>query len=47
MAQIIGFIGNGMISGQMARLAIAAGLNVILSNSREPETLSDLVAELG
>ncbi|WP_099513240.1 NAD(P)-binding domain-containing protein [Microvirga ossetica] len=47
MTQTIGFIGSGMISGQVARLAIAAGLNVILSNSRGPETLADLSAELG
>ena len=31
----------------MARLAVAAGYDVVLSNSRGPETLSDLVAELG
>ncbi|MCQ2995166.1 NAD(P)-binding domain-containing protein [Pseudomonas syringae] len=36
-----------MISSQLARLAIAAGYNVILSNSRSPDTLSELVAELG
>lgn len=45
--QTIGFIGSGMISSQLARLAIAAGYNVILSNSRSPDTLSELVAELG
>jgi predicted dinucleotide-binding enzyme len=45
--QAIGFIGSGMISGQLARLAIAAGFKVILSNSRSPETLGKLVAELG
>jgi 8-hydroxy-5-deazaflavin:NADPH oxidoreductase len=47
MTQTIGFIGSGMISSQLARLAIAAGLGVSLSNSRGPETLADLVAELG
>ncbi|MBT2232551.1 NADPH-dependent F420 reductase [Nonomuraea sp. NEAU-A123] len=31
----------------MARLAVAAGLNVVLSNSRGLEALSGLVAELG
>ena len=31
----------------MARLAVNAGHNVVLSNSRGPETLADLVAELG
>lgn len=31
----------------MARLAVAAGLDVVLSNSGGPESLADLVAELG
>jgi predicted dinucleotide-binding enzyme len=31
----------------VARLAAAAGYDVVLSNSRGPETLKDLVAELG
>jgi predicted dinucleotide-binding enzyme len=43
----IGLIGAGNIGSQLARLAIAAGHNVVLSNSRGPETLKDLVAELG
>jgi len=43
----IGFIGSGLIGGTVARLAIAAGHDVVLSNSRGPETLTDLVAELG
>jgi predicted dinucleotide-binding enzyme len=43
----IGFIGSGSIGGSLARLAIAAGLNVVMSNSRGPETLAGLVAELG
>jgi predicted dinucleotide-binding enzyme len=47
MAQTIGFIGTGMIGSALARLAVAAGLDVVLSNSRGPETLADLVAELG
>jgi predicted dinucleotide-binding enzyme len=47
LTQTIGFIGSGMISSQLARLAIAAGFDVTLSNSRGPETLADLVAELG
>jgi predicted dinucleotide-binding enzyme len=47
MVQTIGFIGSGAISSQIARLAVAAGFNVILSNSRGPETLADLVAVLG
>ena len=42
-----GFIGSGHIGGTVARLAIAAGHDVVLSNSRGPETLADLVADLG
>ncbi|WP_327096609.1 NAD(P)-binding domain-containing protein [Nocardia vinacea] len=43
----LGLIGSGMIGTSIARLAISAGLDVVLSNSRGPETLADLVAELG
>jgi 8-hydroxy-5-deazaflavin:NADPH oxidoreductase len=43
----IGFIGSGHIGSTVARLAVAAGYDVVMSNSRGPETLSDLVAELG
>jgi hypothetical protein len=43
----IGLIGSGSIGGTVARLAVAAGHQVVLSNSRGPQTLADLVAELG
>jgi predicted dinucleotide-binding enzyme len=43
----IGLIGSGSIGGTVARLAVAAGHPVVLSNSRGPRTLTDLVAELG
>ena len=43
----IGFIGAGNIGSQVARLAVASGYDVVVSNSRGPETLSALVAELG
>ena len=43
----IGLIGSGNIGGTVARLAVAAGYDVVLSNSRGPETLAELVAELG
>jgi predicted dinucleotide-binding enzyme len=43
----IGFIGSGRIGSQVARAAIANGYDVIMSNSRGPETLSDLISELG
>lgn len=47
MTRTLGLIGSGMIGGSLARLAVAAGLDVVLSNSRGPETLGELVAELG
>jgi 8-hydroxy-5-deazaflavin:NADPH oxidoreductase len=43
----IGLIGAGHIGSQVARLAAAHDHNVVISNSRGPETLSELVAELG
>jgi 8-hydroxy-5-deazaflavin:NADPH oxidoreductase len=43
----IGFIGSGHIGGTVARLAVDAGHDVVLSNSRGPETLQELTAELG
>jgi 8-hydroxy-5-deazaflavin:NADPH oxidoreductase len=43
----IGLIGAGHIGSQLARLAVANGYNAVISNSRGPETLSTLVAELG
>jgi len=43
----IGLIGSGHIGSTVARLAVDAGHDVVLSNSRGPETLQDLVAELG
>lgn len=44
---IVGLIGSGRIGGTVARLAVAAGHQVLLSNSRGPDTLRDLAAELG
>jgi len=43
----IGIIGAGHIGSNVARAAIAHGYDVILSNSRSPDTLADLIAELG
>ncbi|WP_214107676.1 NADPH-dependent F420 reductase [Acrocarpospora catenulata] len=43
----VGLIGSGHIGGTVARLAVAAGYDVVLSNSRGPETLRGLVEELG
>ncbi len=43
----MGIIGAGHIGGQLARLAVQHGYDVVVSNSRGPETLEDLVRELG
>jgi len=43
----IGLIGAGHIGSQLARLAVQHGYDVVVSNSRGPETLKDLVQELG
>lgn len=43
----IGLIGSGNIGGALARAFTKAGHDVVLSNSRGPETLQDLVDELG
>ena len=43
----IGLIGSGHIGSTVARLAVDAGYDVVLSNSRGPETLQDLVTDLG
>jgi predicted dinucleotide-binding enzyme len=47
MTATIGLIGAGHIGSQIARLAVARGFSVVISNSRGPETLAPLVAELG
>jgi len=43
----IGLIGAGHIGSQLARLAVRHGYDVVVSNSRGPDTLKDLVSELG
>ena len=43
----LGLIGAGRIGGTVAGLAAAAGYEVVLSNSRGPQTLAGLVEELG
>lgn len=43
----IGIIGAGNIGGTLARLLVARGHDVAISNSRGPETLEDFAADLG
>jgi 8-hydroxy-5-deazaflavin:NADPH oxidoreductase len=43
----LGLIGAGHIGSTIARLAVASGVDVVIANSRGPDTLRDLVAELG
>jgi 8-hydroxy-5-deazaflavin:NADPH oxidoreductase len=43
----IGLIGAGKIGSQIARKAIENGYDVVLSNSRGPQSLAALIAELG
>lgn len=43
----IGFIGAGKIGSMLARMFVDTGRDVVVSNSRDPQTLAELVAELG
>jgi predicted dinucleotide-binding enzyme len=43
----IGIIGSGHVGGTLTRRLRAAGHQVIVANSRGPQTLADLVAETG
>jgi predicted dinucleotide-binding enzyme len=43
----IGIIGAGNIGGTLARLLARAGHDVVVSNSRGPEAVAGLVAEIG
>lgn len=43
----LGIIGAGHIGSQIARVAVANGYDVVIANSRGPQTLTDLVEELG
>jgi 8-hydroxy-5-deazaflavin:NADPH oxidoreductase len=44
---ILGLIGSGNIGSTVARLSVRAGHDVALSNRRGPDTLAELVSELG
>lgn len=43
----IGIIGAGEVGSTIARAAIASGYQVVIANSRGPETLADLIKTLG
>jgi predicted dinucleotide-binding enzyme len=43
----IGIIGSGRIGATVAHLLVCAGHEVAIANSRGPESLTDLVADLG
>jgi predicted dinucleotide-binding enzyme len=43
----IGIIGAGEVGSHVARAAIANGYDVVISNSRTPDTLRNLIIELG
>jgi hypothetical protein len=43
----VGFIGSGQLGSAIARLAVEAGHQVVLSNPRGPETLARATTELG
>lgn len=47
MTTTIGIIGSGNIGSTVARLAVAAGLDVVTSNSRGSDSLRNLIATLG
>jgi len=44
---VIGIIGAGEVGSQIARAAIANGYHVVIANSRDPETLKDVIEEFG
>jgi predicted dinucleotide-binding enzyme len=44
---VVGFLGAGHLSRRLGASLLAAGHEIVLTNSRGPHTLVDLVAELG
>ena len=43
----LGFIGSGLIGSNLAEAAVFHGYEVVMSNSREPSSLQDLIERLG
>jgi predicted dinucleotide-binding enzyme len=44
---VIGIIGAGEVGSTLARAAIGQGYDIVVANSRGPQTLTRLIAELG
>jgi predicted dinucleotide-binding enzyme len=44
---VVGIVGAGRLGQAMARVALRAGCRVVLANSRGPDSLADVVSELG
>ena len=44
---VVGIIGSGSIGSAVARLALKGGHKVVISNSRGPDSMAELVAQLG
>jgi 8-hydroxy-5-deazaflavin:NADPH oxidoreductase len=47
MSEMVGIIGAGVVGKAVARFFLTAGGNVVISNSRGPDTLGGVIAELG
>jgi predicted dinucleotide-binding enzyme len=44
---VVGIVGAGRLGKAMARTALRAGRRVVIANSRGPDSLTDVVSELG
>jgi hypothetical protein len=47
MTETAGILGAGVAGKAIARFFLTAGRNVVISNSRGPDTLSEVIADLG
>jgi len=47
MTETVGILGAGFAGKAIARFFLTAGRNVVISNSRGPDTLGEVIAELG
>ena len=47
MTETVGIIGAGVAGRAVARFFLTAGRNVVISNSRGPDSLGEVIAELG